>query len=401
MDRSAREPATSTYGQFAVAGVAWDLSELYGGPGDPRARSRPRRGAARAPRRSPRATAARSTSPGGPAPEWVAAALRELESILEQADKPAVYAGLLHAADVAAAGARRAGGDDPGARQRDPQPAAVLRPRMDRARRRDGAARHRRAGLRRATATTCASLRRYRPHTLSEPEEKLLEETANTGRRAFHRLFDETLSAMTFDGRDRRRAADAQRERRPGAAARRRAATCASARPRALTDGLRAAVAAADLHLQHHRAGSRADRPPARAIRDPMASRHLANEIDARDGRRPDDRLRGATPTSSRRYYQLKRRLLGARRRSTTTTATRRSPARRDGRVVAGGARHRARRLRRLRARACATSRRASSPAAGSMPRCATASAAAPSAPAPCRACTRTSCSATSASRAT
>ena len=42
-------------------------------------------------------------------------------------------------------------------------------------------------------------MRRYRPHTLSEPEEKLLEETANTGRRAFHRLFDEVLSAMTFE----------------------------------------------------------------------------------------------------------------------------------------------------------------------------------------------------------
>ena len=33
---------------------------------------------------------------------------------------------------------------------------------------------------------------------LSEPEERLLEETANTGRRAFSRLFDEVLSALTF-----------------------------------------------------------------------------------------------------------------------------------------------------------------------------------------------------------
>jgi oligoendopeptidase F len=42
------------------------------------------------------------------------------------------------------------------------------------------------------------SLRRYRPHLLSEPEERLLEETANTGRRAFSRLFDELTSAMRF-----------------------------------------------------------------------------------------------------------------------------------------------------------------------------------------------------------
>ena len=37
--------------------------------------------------------------PGGPAAGWVAEAMAEFESILEQADRPAVYAGLLHAAD--------------------------------------------------------------------------------------------------------------------------------------------------------------------------------------------------------------------------------------------------------------------------------------------------------------
>ena len=46
------------------------------------------------------AIAARSTCPAGPPADWVAGAVAELESILEQADKPAVYAGLLHAADA-------------------------------------------------------------------------------------------------------------------------------------------------------------------------------------------------------------------------------------------------------------------------------------------------------------
>ncbi len=41
-------------------------------------------------------------------------------------------------------------------------------------------------------------LRRYRAHVLSEPEERLLEETANTGSRAFSRLFDELLSDLRF-----------------------------------------------------------------------------------------------------------------------------------------------------------------------------------------------------------
>lgn len=41
-------------------------------------------------------------------------------------------------------------------------------------------------------------LRRYRAHVLSESEERLLEETANTGSRAFSRLFDEILSDLRF-----------------------------------------------------------------------------------------------------------------------------------------------------------------------------------------------------------
>ena len=40
--------------------------------------------------------------------------------------------------------------------------------------------------------------RLFREHRLSEPEEKILEEKANTGGRAFDRLFEETLSAVEF-----------------------------------------------------------------------------------------------------------------------------------------------------------------------------------------------------------
>ena len=41
--------------------------------------------------------------------------------------------------------------------------------------------------------------RRYRPHVLTEPEEKIAEDLANTGARAWNRLFDETMGALTFD----------------------------------------------------------------------------------------------------------------------------------------------------------------------------------------------------------
>ena len=43
-----------------------------------------------------------------------------------------------------------------------------------------------------------SSLRRYRPHTLTEPEEKILNERDNTGRNAFGRLFSEVTSSLSF-----------------------------------------------------------------------------------------------------------------------------------------------------------------------------------------------------------
>ncbi|MPZ78152.1 MAG: M3 family oligoendopeptidase [Deltaproteobacteria bacterium] len=42
------------------------------------------------------------------------------------------------------------------------------------------------------------SLRRFRPHTLSEPEEKIINEKDNSGRNAFGRLFSEITSSLTF-----------------------------------------------------------------------------------------------------------------------------------------------------------------------------------------------------------
>ena len=43
------------------------------------------------------------------------------------------------------------------------------------------------------------TLRRYRPHQLSEPEERVLTEADVTGRSAFARLFTEQTSAVTVD----------------------------------------------------------------------------------------------------------------------------------------------------------------------------------------------------------
>jgi oligoendopeptidase F len=295
-----------TQDELAVAGVAWDLSELYSAPDDPRIEQDLTEA-----RRRAEAFAVRYRDtvavPGGPAPEWMAAALGELEAILEQADRPAIYAGLLHAADArpAAHGALVAKTQERGSAIRNQLVFFDLEW----------------IGLDDATAQpiieapACAryrhhlsSMRRYRPHTLSEPEEQLLEETANTGRRAFHRLFDETLSAMTFaveiDGvRQSLNESgvlallhDGRREVRQQAA-------------RALTDGLR----------QHERlltfvfnviAQDHAQIDRVRRFADPMASRHLANEIDAATV----DALLTACERHADvviAYYDLKRRLLG------------------------------------------------------------------------------------------
>jgi len=43
------------------------------------------------------------------------------------------------------------------------------------------------------------TIRRYRPHQLTEPEERVLTETDVTGRAAFKRLFTEQVSALTVD----------------------------------------------------------------------------------------------------------------------------------------------------------------------------------------------------------
>ena len=135
--------------------------------------------------------------PGGPAADKLRTALDELEGIYEQMDRPSVYAGLLHAAKT----------DDPkhGAllsRTREQRTvinkhliffdlewiklpddvvnALVARPEL---------ARHRHY---------LEAKRLWRPHYLSEPEEKILDDKSVTGRAAFVRLFDETVSTLQF-----------------------------------------------------------------------------------------------------------------------------------------------------------------------------------------------------------
>jgi oligoendopeptidase F len=243
----------------------------------------------------------------GPDVRLLVAALTELEGLYEQMDRPAVYAGLLHAAKTD-----------------DPKNGALLMQ-----------TRERRTAINKhliffdlewiqvpddKAAALCAdpALVRYRhfleqkrawkPHYLSEPEEKVIEEKTVTGRSAFVRLFDETVAGLTFPfeyaGRTERlplqqinaKLYDADRDARRAAAA-------------ALTHGLQENARLLTFLFNNLVLDHRTD-CNLRQFDDPMAPRHLANEISPA----VVAALMTATErhhATVQRYYRLKGRLLG------------------------------------------------------------------------------------------
>ena len=105
-----------------------------------------------------------------------------------------------------------------------------------------------------------ATMRRYRPHLLSEPEEKVLTEKGITGSGAWARLFSELMSAVEVElpGHDEpvQLEVAASQLMRPDREARAAAAE-------AITDGPRPRPAHARLHLQHAGLRQGRRRPPA------------------------------------------------------------------------------------------------------------------------------------------
>jgi oligoendopeptidase F len=286
-----------------AAGVRWDLGDLYAGPDDPRieadlasALEAAGRFAARWRGRVAEAGAAE-----------LAAAIDELERIGETATRAGSFAGLLFAADTSAP---RHGA----LLQRVQERASEIRSalvffelewvNLEEARAAalvgDPALARRRHWL--------ESLRRYRPHVLSEVEERLLEETANTGSRAFSRLFDEILGRLRFSVRRDGATLDLGEEEvlallyEPEREVRREAA---DALTRVLHENARTLGFVLNTLVQDKAGDDRRRRYPS-----PMASRHLANEIDAESV----ESLLGACVARYplvARYYRLKARLLG------------------------------------------------------------------------------------------
>ena len=149
--------------------------------------------------------------------------------------------------------------------------------------------------------------RSYKPHRLSEPEEKILDEKANTGSRAFKRLFDEVLNNIRFEVKLEGRLQslsetetlallyDPDRKKRKAAAG-------------GLTEGLvrnsHVLTFIFNTLVQDHSVNDRL-----RAFSYPMESRHLDNEIDK-------DTVEALISSCEKNYglvetyYRLKKKLL-------------------------------------------------------------------------------------------
>lgn len=290
----------------SARGVAWDLADLYASPADPALS-----GDLEEARRRAEAFARRYRGtidvPGGPPPDHLAAAVAEYEAIAELAAKPGAYAQLLHAADSRPPGhgALVALTQERGSAVRTlllffelewlalpdaaAQPAAAS----------EACRRHRHF---------LETLRRYKPHTLSEPEERVLEEKANTSTRAFNRLFDDLLGSLQFeielDGGVRQLNESAalallSDSRRP---VRRAAAS-------SLTAGLRTNHRVLTF-IFNTLVNDHAIEDRLRGYTDPMQARHLANQIDAATVGALVDACEGASPMVAS-YYELKRAILG------------------------------------------------------------------------------------------
>lgn len=289
----------------SAAGVAWNLADLYGGLDDPTldrdlhaALSR-----AQAFEKSYRGKIAALTPA---AARTLLGAIQELEELFELMDRPAVYAMLVHSAktDVPEHGALLAKTRE----QRTlinkhliffdlewiqladaPAQALIQDPRLAKYRH---YLEHKRA---------------WKPHYLSEPEEKILDEKAVTGKAAFGRLFEETTASLKFPFAEDQGVAHLSLQEilaklyDPEREVRRRAAEGVS---QGLKDNARLLTFIFNTIVLDHQSDA-----ALRHFSNPMASRNLSNEIS-------DSVVEALLSATERhfslvqRYYRLKKKLL-------------------------------------------------------------------------------------------
>ncbi len=290
----------------SATGVVWDLGDLFAAPEDPRIDQSLDACQADA---EAFARAYRGTIdvPGGPAPEHLLSGLERMESIAERAHRVGAYSGLLYAADTSSQVNRQL-------QQKIEQRMTALQNVMlffdlewlelsdeDAARLIDDA---RLAGYRHYLRAE----RRFRPHRMSEPEEKVVNEKDVTGRNAWSRLFTELTSSLTFpveregQTRDLSLAETLALYHEPDRALRKRAHDSLFA---VLERNGQVLTFTYDTLVQDGLTMGRLRDYP-----DPMTPRHLSNEVDAES---VDQMMKvvEANYGIAHEYFRLKRRLVG------------------------------------------------------------------------------------------
>ncbi len=180
----------------SATGIKWDLSDLYAAHDDPNIEATLKDCRARAEKFAEQFRPLLQ-DPKTLTPATVLQALKELEIIYEALGRVGSYAGLVYAADTAKP-------EYQDLEQRVEQRSTEIRNlllffELEWLKFDDKVANRIMADPVLAPYNHyLASLRRYRPHTLTEPEEKILNERDNTGRNAFGRLFSEVTSSLAF-----------------------------------------------------------------------------------------------------------------------------------------------------------------------------------------------------------
>jgi oligoendopeptidase F len=289
----------------SAEGIRWDLSDLFSAHDDPRIEATLSSCRARAEDFSHRFRG-KISRPEGPTPEELLQGLKELEEIEEALSRVANYSSLLYSAD-----SLRPEYQD--LEQKVEQRVTEVRNlllffELEWLDLKDEAAERLidHPALK-PYSHYLWSLRRFRPHKLSEPEERIVNEKDNTGRNAFGRLFSEVTSALTFPlEREGKKEELTLSEllallRQPDRDLRRRASAT-------LYQGLsthgQVLTFVYDTLIQDHLTMDRLRRYPS-----PMMERHLVNEIDAEAVGKMME-VTEANYGIAHDYFQLKARLL-------------------------------------------------------------------------------------------
>jgi oligoendopeptidase F len=279
--------------------VRWDLSDLYASPTDPKIE-------ATLARSLERAKAFEAKYKGRVAsldPQDFAAMMRELEEDEDAAAKPEVYAYLLHSQDTknAPAGRLLARVREAGAERGSHGVFFAL----ELAQTGDEQAAHLYADKESASYRhTVEEARKFRPHQLSEPEERVLTDYSPVGNSAWTRLFEELCSGIRVDLNGRQMALEEAltQLREPDREVRRRASGAITV---ALGGDIRTRGYIFNVILQEKAIDDRLRRFPSW-----ISSRNLANETSDEAVQALVEAVTGRYDICVR-YYRVKKQLMG------------------------------------------------------------------------------------------